>query len=98
MLVLSLLTAVVALLAAAAVALAVVALRRTARPRGAPVDALPEDLGAVSEERVEGQQEEEGKGVDLIFVEAVREEGVGLAVMERARKAAGGAGEMEFAL
>ncbi|GAA5939173.1 hypothetical protein JCM3775_003202 [Rhodotorula graminis] len=62
------------------------------------LDALPEDLGAVSEERVEGQQEEEGKGVDLIFVEAVREEGVGLAVMERARKAAGGAGEMEFAL
>ncbi|GAA5990727.1 hypothetical protein JCM10908_003210 [Rhodotorula pacifica] len=38
-------------------------------------------------------------GVDLIFVEAIPEEGVGLAVMERARKAAGGqAGEMEFQL
>lgn len=38
-------------------------------------------------------------GVDLIFVEAVPEEGVGLAVMERARKAAGGQpGEMEFQL
>ncbi|POY76065.1 hypothetical protein BMF94_0788 [Rhodotorula taiwanensis] len=38
-------------------------------------------------------------GVDLIFVEAVPEQGVGLAVMERARKAAGGqAGEMEFQL
>ncbi|GAA5841618.1 hypothetical protein JCM11251_004233 [Rhodosporidiobolus azoricus] len=43
----------------------------------------------------------EGKGVDLILVEAVKEEGVGLAVMERARKAAGGVergGEMEFLL
>ncbi|GJN87816.1 hypothetical protein Rhopal_000771-T1 [Rhodotorula paludigena] len=38
-------------------------------------------------------------GVDLIFVEAVKEEGVGLAVMERARKAAGGQeGAMEFQL
>ncbi|GAA5913759.1 hypothetical protein JCM6882_002334 [Rhodosporidiobolus microsporus] len=43
----------------------------------------------------------DGEGVDLILVEAVREEGVGLAVMERARKAAGGTergGEMEFLL
>ncbi|GAA5905353.1 hypothetical protein JCM8208_003827 [Rhodotorula glutinis] len=59
------------------------------------LDALPEDLGSVDKE---GEEEQDGKGVDLIFVEAVREEGVGLAVMERARKAAGGAGEMEFAL
>ncbi len=50
MLVLSLLTAVVALLAAAAVALAVVALRRTARPRGGSVDALPEDLHGLRQE------------------------------------------------
>ncbi|GAA5849459.1 hypothetical protein JCM9279_000909 [Rhodotorula babjevae] len=59
------------------------------------LDALSEDLGAVGKE---GGEQQDGKGVDLIFVEAVREEGVGLAVMERARKAAGGAGEMEFAL
>ncbi|GAA5882361.1 hypothetical protein JCM16303_004089 [Sporobolomyces ruberrimus] len=42
-----------------------------------------------------------GEGVDLILVECVEEIGVGLAVMERARKAAGGierGGEMEFAV
>jgi L-threonylcarbamoyladenylate synthase len=41
------------------------------------------------------------KGVDLILVECVEEKGVGFAVMERARKAAGGiekGNEMEFAL
>ncbi|GAA5986518.1 hypothetical protein JCM5350_001356 [Sporobolomyces pararoseus] len=46
-------------------------------------------------------EEEDGVGVDLILVECVEEKGVGLAVMERARKAAGGierGGEMEFAL
>ncbi|KAK4693317.1 hypothetical protein P7C70_g8949, partial [Phenoliferia sp. Uapishka_3] len=37
-------------------------------------------------------------GVDLILVESVEEEGVGVAVMERARKAAGGAEELEFLL
>ncbi len=50
MLVLSLLTAVVALLAATAVALSVVALRRTARPRGGSVDALPKDLHGLRQE------------------------------------------------
>lgn len=50
MLVLSLLTAVVALLAAAALAFAVFALRRTARPRGGGVDALPEDLHGLRQE------------------------------------------------
>ncbi|BGP22525.1 hypothetical protein JCM10295v2_001410 [Rhodotorula toruloides] len=37
-------------------------------------------------------------GVHVIFVEAIPEEGVGLAVMERAKKAAGGAKAMPFAL
>ncbi|GAA5966718.1 hypothetical protein JCM3765_007613 [Sporobolomyces pararoseus] len=49
----------------------------------------------------EGEAEEGGVGIDLILVECVEEKGVGLAVMERARKAAGGierGGEMEFAL
>ena len=50
------------------------------------LDELPKDEG------------EEGTGVDLILVECVEEVGVGLAVMERARKAAGGAGEMSFRL
>ncbi len=50
MLVLSLLTAVFALLAGVAVVLAVVALRRTARPRGGAVDALPEDLHGLRQE------------------------------------------------
>ncbi|VXC38305.1 DUF4446 family protein [Nocardioides sp. AX2bis] len=50
MLVLSLLTAVVALLATVALAFAVVALRRTARPRGGGVDALPEDLHGLRQE------------------------------------------------
>ncbi|ORY80663.1 DHBP synthase RibB-like alpha/beta domain-containing protein [Leucosporidium creatinivorum] len=44
------------------------------------------------------EDDEETKGVDLILVECVEETGVGLAVMERARKAAGGAGEMSFRL
>ncbi|GAA5905100.1 hypothetical protein JCM5296_000474 [Sporobolomyces johnsonii] len=62
------------------------------------LDALPragED--AVGEEK-QGEKENGKEGVDLILVEAVPEEGVGLAVMERARKAAGGGtgGEMEF--
>lgn len=58
----------------------------TYAPESASVDAMNE--GAESK-----------VGVDLILVEAVPEEGVGLAVMERARKAAGGqAGEMEFQL
>lgn len=35
-------------------------------------------------------------GVDVIMVECVEETGVGLAVMERARKAAGGMQELEF--
>ncbi|BGP45715.1 hypothetical protein JCM10450v2_001545 [Rhodotorula kratochvilovae] len=56
------------------------------------LDALPAELGDVER----GGAEE--KGVDIIFVEAVPEEGVGLAVMERARKAAGGQEEMEFML
>ncbi|GAA6021286.1 hypothetical protein JCM11491_005791 [Sporobolomyces phaffii] len=46
-------------------------------------------------------QDDEDVGVDLILVECVDETGVGLAVMERARKAAGGierGAEMEFAL
>ncbi|BGP18753.1 hypothetical protein JCM10213_003048 [Rhodosporidiobolus nylandii] len=58
-------------------------------------DSLPLSAGAGAE------KEGERVGVDLILVEAVPEEGVGLAVMERARKAAGGTergGEMEFAL
>ncbi|KAI5478506.1 hypothetical protein MNV49_005034 [Pseudohyphozyma bogoriensis] len=38
----------------------------------------------------------EEKGVDVIMVECVDESGVGSAVMERARKAAGGAEELEF--
>lgn len=40
----------------------------------------------------------EGVGVDLILVECLEEEdgGVGVAVMERARKAAGGSRELEF--
>ncbi|GAA5849387.1 hypothetical protein JCM3766R1_006063 [Sporobolomyces carnicolor] len=50
----------------------------------------------------DGAGVDEGQdGVDLILVECVEEKGVGLAVMERARKAAGGierGGEMEFAL
>lgn len=50
MLLLSLLMAVVALLAVVAVALAVVALRRTARPRGGGVDALPEDVQGLRQE------------------------------------------------
>jgi L-threonylcarbamoyladenylate synthase len=37
-----------------------------------------------------------GVGVDLIMVECVEERGVGEAVMERARKAAGGGSEMQF--
>ncbi|GAA6023304.1 hypothetical protein JCM10207_006227 [Rhodosporidiobolus poonsookiae] len=53
------------------------------------------------EEGAKEEKAEEREGVDLILVEAVKEEGVGLAVMERARKAAGGlkpGGEMEFLL
>lgn len=43
------------------------------------------------------ETEEGGKvGVDLIMVECVEESGLGLAVMERARKAAGGSGELEM--
>ncbi|GAA5987930.1 hypothetical protein JCM11641_004585 [Rhodosporidiobolus odoratus] len=60
-------------------------------------DELPLDVDGEAAERGDADR----TGVDLILVEAVEEEGVGLAVMERARKAAGGiekGGEMEFAL
>ncbi len=50
MLLLSLLTAVTAVVAIAGLALAVVALRRTARRRGAGVDALPEDVHGLRQE------------------------------------------------
>lgn len=48
-------------------------------------DALPRD-----------EESEGSDGVDLILVECVEETGVGLAVMERARKSAGGAKEVLF--
>lgn len=50
MLVLSLLTTVAALLALAGLTLAVVALRRSSRPRGGGVDALPEDVHGLRQE------------------------------------------------
>ncbi|GAA5821675.1 hypothetical protein JCM10212_004395 [Sporobolomyces blumeae] len=53
-----------------------------------------------TEEVKAGEAQETREGVDLILIEAVEEKGVGLAVMERARKAAGGGtgGEMQFAI
>ncbi|GAA5916347.1 threonylcarbamoyladenylate synthase [Sporobolomyces salmoneus] len=58
----------------------------------------PSDSDSTTGEEGKGKGRE---GVDLILVECVEETKIGLAVMERARKAAGGierGGEMEFAL
>ncbi|GAA5951198.1 hypothetical protein JCM21900_004372 [Sporobolomyces salmonicolor] len=62
------------------------------------LDALPRAGEVAVGEEKPGEKQKGKEGVDLILVEAVPEEGVGLAVMERARKAAGGGtgGEMEF--
>ncbi|GAA5942407.1 threonylcarbamoyladenylate synthase [Sporobolomyces koalae] len=62
-------------------------------------DSMP--LSSTTTTDSEPQAEQGGEGVDLILVECVEEKEVGLAVMERARKAAGGierGGEMEFAI
>lgn len=62
-------------------------------------DALPKEMSASDSQLVDEAMttaQDSALGVDLILVECVEETGVGLAVMERARKAAGGAIEMSF--
>ncbi|KAM0746223.1 translation factor [Meredithblackwellia eburnea MCA 4105] len=59
-------------------------------------DQLP--TNGTSKGKEEEEEEEKKDGVELILVEAIDESGVGLAVMERARKAAGGADVVDFSL
>lgn len=57
------------------------------RPNGTDLDA--EAAGSIS---AEDGGSEGGDGVDLIIIEGCTDDGLGLAVMERVRKAVGGGG------